>query len=172
LSPDTAGPAGPAGTRDYISRSGAPYGFKPYHLVVGAVIFIVWFSVLGFVLLHGRNEASSVDVYSELPPGFTGALLQKGVTYQGLSPVDPTTQQQALARLPALGADNGGKPLVFRTSYTVAKGSGQPGVAQAALMVVVPDPQGTDVHVDFVDPTTYQQLTSVEYGGTGSSASP
>jgi hypothetical protein len=162
----------PEATPDYIHRTGAPYGFKPYHLVVGAVVFIAWFSVLGFVLTHGRNEASSVDVYSQLPPGFTGALQAKGVTYQGLSPVDPTTQSAALAHLPALGNDNGGKPLVFRTSFTDAKGVGQPGVATPALMVVVPDPQGSDVHVDFVDPTSYQELRSVEYGGSGASPSP
>jgi hypothetical protein len=159
-----------ATTPDYIHRSGAPYGFKPYHLVVGAVVFIAWFSVLGFVLTHGRNEASSVDVYSSLPPGFTGALQSKGITYEGLSPVDATTQQQALAHLPALGNDNGGKPLVFRTSYAVAKAAGQPRTATAALMVVVPDPQGTDVTVDFVDPTSYRELDSIEYGGSGSSA--
>jgi hypothetical protein len=135
--------------------------------VIGAVIFVVWFGVLGFVLTHGRNEVSSVDVYSELPSNFTAALAKQGVTYQGLSPVDPSTQQQALAHVPATTGTNGGKPLVFRTSYTQAKGSGQPGVARAALMIVVADPQGTDFHVDFVDPTSYQQLASVEYSGGG-----
>ena len=45
------------------------------------MVLIVWFSVLGFVLTHGRNESSSVDVYSQLPPGFTGALQAKGVTF-------------------------------------------------------------------------------------------
>jgi hypothetical protein len=159
LSPDAAP------TPDYIHRDGAPYGFKPYHLVIGVVIFVVWFGVLGFVLTHGRNEASSVDVYSELPAGFTGALQAKGVTYQGLSPVEPSIQQQALAQVPSIGSDNGGKPLVFRTSYTQTKGSGQPGIAKAALMVVVPDPTGTDVRVDFIDPNSYQELLSVHYGG-------
>jgi hypothetical protein len=143
------------------------------HLVIGVVVFVVWFGVLGFVLTHGRDEPSSVDVYSELPPGFNAALAAKGVTYTGLSPVDATTQEQALAHVPALGEDNGGKPLVFRTSFTMAQGSGQPGIATAALMVVIPDPQGTDVHVEFVDPTSYQRLESVEYGGpAGSGGSP
>jgi hypothetical protein len=142
------------------------------HLVIGAVIFVCWFGVLAFVLTHGRNEASSVDVYSELPTGFNSALAAKGVTYQGLSPVDATTQQQALAHVTALGNDNGGQPLVFRTSFTVAQGSGRPGTATPALMVVVPDPKGTDVHVYFVDPTSYQPLESVEYGGARSSAKP
>lgn len=159
-------------SHDYIHRTGAPPGYRTRHLVIGVVVLVVWFGVLGFVLTHGRNEESSVDVYSQLPPGFTGALQAKGVTYQGLSPVDATTQSQVLAHLPALGNDNGGKPLVFRTSFTVAKGQGQPGTATPALMVVVPDPQGTDVHVDFVDPTSYQPLETVEYGGTGTSATP
>jgi hypothetical protein len=157
---------------DYIHRTGPPPGFKPVHAVVGAALMLAIFAVLAFVLTHGRDQASSVDVYSELPPGFTGALEAKGVTYQGLSPVDSTTQQQVLAHVPALGNDNGGQPLVFRTSYTVRHGSGQPGTATPALMVVIPDPQGTDVRVDFVDPVSYRTLETVEYGGTGSSPSP
>jgi hypothetical protein len=157
---------------DYIHRTGAPPGYKPIHLVFGAVIFIVWFGVLGFVLTHGRDETSSVDVYSELPAGFTGSLQAKGVTYQGLSPVDPTTQKQALAAVPALGNDNGGQPLVFRTSYTVAHGSGRSGTATPALMIVIPDPKGNDVHVDFVDPTTYRTLESVQYAGSAPVANP
>ena len=155
---------------DYVHRTGAPPGFKRVHLLYGAIIFVVWFGILGFVLTHGRNEASSVDVYSELPSGFTGELEQHGVTYQGLSSVDPTTQQQALAHVPAIGNDNGGQPLVFQTSFTVAHGSGQPGTATPALMVVIPDPKGTDVRVDFVNPSTYQVLRSVEYGGPAPSA--
>lgn len=155
---------------DYIHRTGAPPGYKPIHLVFGVVIFVVWFGVLGFVLTHGRDQTSSVDVYSELPAGFTGSLQAEGVTYQGLSPVDPTTQKQALAHVPALGSDNGGQPLVFRTSYTVAHGSGRTGTATAALMIVIPDPQGSDVHVDFVDPTSYRVLKSVEYTGSTPSA--
>lgn len=156
---------------EYVRRTGPPPGFKPFHLVVGAVVFIAWFGVLAFVLTHGRDEASSVDVYSELPAGFTGALAAKGVTYQGLSPVDATTEQQVLARLPAAPADNGGKPLVFRTSFTVVKGQGQPGIATPALMVVVPDPAGTRVRVDFVDPTSFTDLKSVSYGANGASSS-
>jgi len=65
--------------------------------------------------------------------------------------------------VPAAGNDNGGQPLVFRTSFTVAAGSGKPGTATAALMVVVPNPQGAEVHVDFVDPTSYRTLESVQY---------
>ena len=152
---------------DYVHRTGAPPGYKPVHLVIGVVVFICWFGVLAFVLTHGRNEASSVDVYSELPPGFTGALETKGVTYQGLSPVDATTQQQALAHVPALGNDNGVQPLVFRTSFSTTKGSGKPGTPTPALMVVVPDQTDSDGHVDFVDPTTYRELDSVDYTGAG-----
>src|SRR4051794_11103933 len=63
LSPDAAP------NSDYIHRTGAPPGFKRIHLIIGAVVFVVWFGVLGFVLTHGRDEESSVDVYSELPPG-------------------------------------------------------------------------------------------------------
>ena len=164
MSPDAAPP------RDYVHRTGAPPGFKPVHLVIGAVVFVVWFGVLGFVPTPGRDESSWVDVSSQLPAGFTAGLASKGVTYEGLSPVDPTTQQQALAHVPALGNDNGGKPLVYRTSYSVSDGAGRPGTPTPALMVVVPDPQGTDVLVDFVDPTTYATLKSVEYGGTSSSS--
>jgi hypothetical protein len=32
-------------------------------------------------------------------------------------------------------------------------------------MVVIPDATDTGVHVDFVDPTTYRELDSVDYGG-------
>jgi hypothetical protein len=134
--------------------------------VAGLVVGVVWFGVLGFVLTHGRGDASSVDVYSQLPPGLNAALAAKGVSYQGLSPVESGVQQQALAHVPAVGpdnGDNGGQPLVFRTSFTVAAGSGKPGTATAALMVVVPDPQGSEVHVDFVDPTSYRTLESVQY---------
>jgi hypothetical protein len=35
-------------------------------------------------------------------------------------------------------------------------------------MVVVPDPQGTEVHVDFVDPTSYRTLESVRYAASPS----
>jgi hypothetical protein len=150
---------------DEVRRRWAPPGFTPVHLVIGAVVFIVWFTILGFVLTHGRDEASSVDVYSELPPGFNDALAAKGVTYQGLSPVDADTESQVLAHLPATSSDNGGKPLVFRTSYGATTGSGATGATTPALMVVIPDATDTGVHVDFVDPTTYRELDSVDYGG-------
>jgi len=161
---------------DYIHRTGAPPGFKPRHLVIALVILVVWFGVLGFVLTHGRGGASSVDVYSELPSGFNQGLATKGVSYQGLSPVETGVQQAALAHLPALGhdsggnGDNGGQPLVFRTTFTVAAGSGRTGTPTAALMVVVPDPRGNDVRVDFVDPTTYRTLESVQYVSVPSSS--
>ena len=145
-----------------------PPGFRPLHLVIGIVFAVVWFGVLGFVLTHGRGDASSVDVYSQLPPGLNAALAAKGVSYQGLSPVDSGVQQQALAHVPAVGDDNGGQPLVFRTSFTVAAASGRPGTATSAIMVVVPDPQGTEVHVDFVDPTSYRTLESVRYAASSS----
>jgi hypothetical protein len=152
-------------------RTNTPPGFRPLHLVFGVVIAVAWFGVLGFVLTHGRGDSSSVDVYSQLPPGLNAALAAKGVSYQGLSPVDSAVQQQALAHLPALGEDNGGQPLVFRTSFTVAAGSGRPGTATSALMVVVPDPAGSKVHVDFVDPTSFRTLESVEYAAGPSSGS-
>jgi len=160
---------------EYVRRSGPLYGFKPWHLVAGVAFLVVWFGILGYVLTHGRDEASSVDVYSELPAGFTDALAAKGVTYQGLSPVDAATQSQVLATLPATPSDNGGQPLVFRTSFIAKSASGQPGVATPALMVVIPDQSGGGVHVDFVDPTSYRQLDSVAYGdsgGAGGSATP
>jgi hypothetical protein len=147
---------------DHARRSGAPPGFKRIHLVIGAAIFVVWFGVLGYVLTHGRDEPSSVDVYSELPPGFTTALQQKGVTYTGLSPVDPTTESQVLARIAAPAGSAGSKPLVFRTSFTVTQGSAKPGTPTAALMVVIPTSSGGGAHVDFVDPTTYRELDSVD----------
>lgn len=154
MSPDVSTP-------DYIHRTGAPPGFKRIHLVIGAVLFVVWFGVMAYVVTHGRDEASSVDVYSELPAGFSEALASQGVTYTGLSPVDPTTQSQVLARVTAPAGSAGAKPLVFRTSFTVTQGSSQPGTPTAALMVVIPGASGA-LHVDFVDPTTYRELDSVD----------
>lgn len=159
MSPDAAPP------RDYVHRTGAPPGFKGRHLVIGVVVFVVWFSVMGFVLTHGRDQSSSVDVYSQLPSGFTAGLATKGVTYQGLSPVAPGVQSAALAHVASSANDNGGKPLVYRTAFSVSQGAAAPGTPTSALMVVVPDPQGTDVRVDFLDPTSYTTLKSVEYGG-------
>ena len=159
---------------EYVRRTGAPPGFKPVHLVIAAVVFVIWFGVLGYVLTHGRDEESSVDVYSELPPGFDAALAAKGVTYQGLSPVDAGTESQVLAHLTATSSSVGGKPLVFRTSFALTTGSGQ-ATTTPALMVVIPDSSDAGGHVDFVDPTTYRELDSVDYGGpgdTGGSATP
>ena len=78
-------------------------------------------------------------------------------------------QRQALAHVPSLGNDNGGQPLVYRTSFSVSKGAARPGTPTPALMIVVPDPNGSDVQVDFVDPTTYRTLKTVDYGSTSSS---
>jgi hypothetical protein len=147
---------------DYVHRVGAPPGFKPIHLLYGVVVLVVWFGVLGFVLTHGRDEASSVDVYSELPPGLTDALAAEGVTYQGLSPVDSNTESQVLAHLSATAGTNGGKPLVFRTSFTTTSGSRQSATPTPALMVVIPDRSDSGAHVDFVDPTTYRELDSID----------
>jgi hypothetical protein len=146
---------------DYVHRVGAPPGFKPIHLLYGVVVLVVWFGVLGFVLTHGRDEASSVDVYSELPPGLTDALAAQGVTYQGLSPVDSSTESQVLAHVTAPAGSSGAKPLVFRTSFTASQGS-QPGTPTAALMVVISSSSEGSLHVDFVDPTTYRELDSVD----------
>ena len=147
---------------DYIHRTGAPPGFKPIHLVIAAAVFVVWFGVMGFVLLHGRDQESSVDVYSELPPGFTAALASQGVTYTGLSSVDATTESQVLARVAASAGSNGGKPLVFRTSFSTSTGKAQAGTSVPALMVVIPDSTDSGAHVDFVDPTTYRELDSLD----------
>ena len=73
---------------------------KPIHGVVAGVLVLVWIGVLAFVLTHGKDQGSGVDVYSELPPGFTAALQTKGVTFSGLSPVDGATVQQVLATPP------------------------------------------------------------------------
>ena len=156
---------------EYVRRQGAPPGFKPIHLAFGAGILVVWFGVLGFVLTHGRDESSSVDVYSELPPGFTNALATQGVTYEGLSPVDSRTEDQVLAHLPTTSGALGGKPLVFRTSYSASSGTRQPSTPTPALMVVIPDQGDSGVHVDFFDPTSYRELDSVDYGGPGDSGS-
>jgi hypothetical protein len=153
---------------DVVRRSGPLPGFKPWHFVAGVAIFVAWFGVLGFVLTHGRNETSSVDVYSELPPGFTEALAAEGVTYQGLSPVDVGTQSRALAQLPATTNDNGGKPLVFRTSFSTGSSSGRAAVPTPALMVVIPDQDDNGVQVAFVDPTSYRELDSVRISGASS----
>jgi len=141
--------------------------------VVGGVLAVVWFGLLGFVLVHGKGEASSVDVYSELPPGFTTSLQQQGVTYAGLSPVDDATVQQVLTRATTdVSAPTGSAPIVLRTAFTGDSFTDQP-----ALMVVVPNPQfstptsgggaTSPVFVAFVDPTTYKTLTTVTYDAAG-----
>ena len=156
-------------SHEYVRPTGRPPGFKPVHLVVAGVLAVVWLGLIAFVLTHGRDQASSVDVYSELPPGFTGALQAKGVTYQGLSSVDASTQQQALAHVPATAAGQQtgqaqSQPLVFRTSFSLVHRNGQAGPAAAALMVVVPT-SGSAVVVDFIDPTDYHLLKTVSYAG-------
>jgi hypothetical protein len=169
LSPDAVS------TPDYIHRTGAPPGFKPIHLVYGVVVFVVWFGVLGFVLTHGRNDDSSVDVYSELPPGFSDSLAAKGVTYEGLSPVDATTQSQVLAHITSTTTAVGEQPLVLRTTFSVTSKKKQAQASTPALMVVIPAASGGGGHVDFVDPTSYQELDSLDYGAasaSGGSTSP
>jgi hypothetical protein len=162
-----------------IRQTGRPAGFKPFHIGVAVVVAVVWVGLATFVLTHGRGDQSAVDVYSELPADFTGELLAKGVQYQGLSSVDATTQKTVLA-LPgstAAGA-TGSTPLVFRTSFTDTKkpSSGGPSYqGKPAIMVVVPTSQGgaagSGAFVEFVDPTSYQVLRTVSYGGGGSAPS-
>ena len=162
---------------EYVRRTGRPPGFQPYHLVVGGVLAVAWVAVLAFVLLHGRDEGSSVDVYSELPPGFTTSLQQQGVRYAGLSPVDGGTVQQVLAHATtdsSVSAD-GANPIVLRTSFT-DHGNGASFTDQPALMVVVPSAPSTaaggsasSVYVAFLDPTTYETLTTVTYDASGAS---
>ena len=97
--------------------------------------------MLAYVLTHGKDEGSSVDVYSELPPGFTAALQTKGVTYSGLSPVDGATVEQVLSHAPTdVAAPSGVDPIVLRTSFSdTAQGASFQD--RAALMVVVPQSQ-------------------------------
>jgi hypothetical protein len=146
------------------------------HLVVGCVLAVVWVVLIAFVLTHGKDDLSSVDVYSELPPGFTTALQQQGVTYAGLSPVDGSTVQQAMTHATTDSRLMGdGTPIVLRTSFSDRR-KGASFTDQPALMVVVPDTQAGAsgggsgaVFVAFLDPTTYQTLSSLTYGGSASS---
>lgn len=160
------------------ARLGRTPGMKPAHAVVAGLFALFWIGLLAYVLLHGKDEGSSVDVYSELPPGFTAALQAKGVTYAGLSPVAGGTVDQVLAHTPAdAAAPNGVAPIVLRTSFSdTTRGASLQD--RAALMVVVP--QSTDqsasasrasgsVYVAFLDPTTYQVLTSLTYSGADAS---
>jgi len=161
---------------EYVRRSGRPPGFQPYHLVVGAVLGVAWIGVLAFVLAHGKKDGSSVDVYSELPAGFTTSLQQQGVTYAGLSPVDDATVRQALSQATTGGAAPAGSaPIVLRTSFS-DHGAGASFTDQPALMVVVADAPSaaagtapSPVFVAFVDPTTYKTLTTLTYDASGGS---
>jgi hypothetical protein len=160
---------------EYVRRTGRPPGFQPYHLVVGGVLAVVWVGILAFVLTHGKDESSSVDVYSELPPGFTTSLQAQGVRYTGLSPVDSTTVQQVLSHATTDSgvAPGGANPIVLRTSFT-DHGRGTAYTDQPALMVVVPNAQsagssGSSVFVAFLDPTSYKTLTTLTYDASGAS---
>jgi hypothetical protein len=151
---------------------------KPLHAVVAVVFGLFWIGLLAFVLFHGKDEGSSVDVYSELPPGFTAALQAKGVTYTGLSPVDGSIVDQVLAHAPSdAAAPSGVDPIVLRTSLSDPT---QDIADRAALMVVVPQSAsqsasesasqgGGSVYVAFLDPTSYQVLTTLTYSGATAS---
>jgi hypothetical protein len=163
-------------------RLGRTPGMKPVHAVVAGVFALFWIGLLAFVLFHGKDEGSSVDVYSELPPGFTAALQAKGVTYTGLSPVNGSIVDQVLAHAPADAASPSGvDPIVLRTSLNDPT---QNLVDRAALMVVVPQSasqsasqstspsmsgSGGSVYVAFLDPSTYQVLTTLTYAGAPAS---
>jgi hypothetical protein len=159
-------------------RTGRPYGFKPFHLVLGVVVACVWVGLAAFVLTHGRGESSSVDVYSELPPDFTTQLQAQGVQFQGLSPVDAATTHQVLAQ-PLGGAvtSSGSSAIVLRTALTdTGAKQGTRYTDQAALMVVVPNVQsgggsGSSVYVAFLDPVTFHTLTTLTYDVASASAS-
>ena len=146
---------------------------KPVHAVAAGLFALFWIGLLAFVLTHGRDDGSGVDVYSELPPGFTAALQTKGVTYAGLSPVDGATVQQVLSHATAdVAGAGGGAPIVLRTAFSdTAQGAAFQD--RAALMVVVPPSQsqaaGGSVYVAFLDPSTYTTLTSVTYDGGNAS---
>jgi len=151
---------------------------KPVHAVYAVILGVVWFGILGFVLTHGRNDASSVDVYTELPPGFTTELQSKGVQYLGLSPVDTGVVQQALshATLNAAATANTSAAIVLRTSFTDL-GKHPKYTDHPALMVVVPSSPSSSpspstsgsgagsstVYVDFLDPTSMQVLQTLSY---------
>lgn len=164
------------------SRPGMAPGMKPFHAIVGVVVAVLWIGLAAFVLLHGRGSASSVDVYSELPPGFTAQLQAQGVQYQGLSPVDAATVKQVFSRTGAQGvvADDS-NALVFRTSYSDTDTGRSAANNLPALMVVVPQsssqtssaPGGaTQVFVEFVDPNSFQVLKTLTYGGGPAAPTP
>jgi hypothetical protein len=134
------------------------------------VLAVLWVGLIVFVLTRGTHQESSVDVYSELPPGFTTALQQEGVTYTGLSPVDTGTVDRVMSHATTGSplASAAGSPIVLRTSFT-DRASGASFSDRAALMVVVPDGTGTGtVFVAFLDTTTYRTLTTLTYGGGAS----
>jgi len=163
---------------------------KPVHALVAGVVALLWVGILAFVLMHGKDAGSSVDVYSELPPGFTAALQAKGVTYAGLSPVDGATVDQVLSHTPSdAAAPSGVDPIVLRTAFSDTSGHAS-FQDHAALMVVVPQsvsqsvspsgspsvtpsgspsasPAGGSVYVAFLDPTSYQVLDSLTYPAAG-----
>jgi hypothetical protein len=155
---------------DYVRPTGRPPGFKPVHLLFGAVLGVAWLVLTVVVLTRGHGDQSSVDVYSQLPPAFTNELAAKGVLYQGLSPVDSGTVDRVLAQVPLEGGATASRsPIVLRTSFSdSAKGI----TDRPALMVVVPTTGGTGgsaVSVTFVDPTTYETLTTLSYATSGGS---
>ena len=153
---------------------------KPVHALVAGVVALLWVGILAFVLMHGKDAGSSVDVYSELPPGFTAALQAKGVTYAGLSPVDGATVDQVLSHTPSdAAAPSGVDPIVLRTAFSDSA-QGASVQDRAALMVVVPrpapqsssqsaSPADGSVYVAFLDPASYQVLASLTYSGAGAS---
>jgi hypothetical protein len=149
---------------------------KPIHALYAAVLAVVWFGILAFVLTHGRDQSSSVDVYSELPPGFTAELQAKGVQYSGLSPVDTGTVQQAMSHATTNGATvtNTNGAIVLRTAFSDSGTKHPKYTDQPALMVVVPNASSASpssstnqVLVDFLDPTSYRVLQTVSYGVSG-----
>jgi hypothetical protein len=160
-------------SHEYVRPAGPPPGFRPIHLLYGAVFVVVWVLLLLYVLTKGHDSQSSVDVYSQLPPAFTNELAAKGVLYQGLSPVDSATVDQVLSHASAGGAiaPGGSNPIVLKTAFSdEAKGF----TDQAALMVVVPDARSSSgtsaVYVAFLDPTTYRTLASLSYATSGSAS--
>jgi hypothetical protein len=156
--------------RAYVRPPGRPPGSKPIHLLYAVLLGVFWIGLIIWVITRGMGDQSSVDVYSQLPPAFTNELAAKGVLYQGLSPVDSSTVQQVLAHATAAGgvSPGGSSPIVLSTSVSdTAKGI----TNQAALMVVVPNATSSSgrssVFVAFLDPTTYQTLTSLSYPTSG-----
>ena len=159
----------------FVRPPGRPAGMKPVHAVYAVVLAVVWFGILAFVITHGSNQGSSVDVYSELPPGFTAELQAKGVQYSGLSPVDSGTVQQALGHATTGGSTitSSAGAIVLRTAFSDV-GKHAKYADQPALMVVVPSTSSASpgsgsgqVLVDFLDPTSYRLLQTVTYGGSG-----